>query len=209
MQLEGINIEWLNHQAAILISDSVKIYIDPWELKTAAHDADIVLITHAHYDHLSPADVEKVQNSGTLVIGPPDCITGLKGSKKPVKPGDTVIEKSVRIEVVPAYNIKAGRLDFHPKKNNWAGYIVELEGKRVYHAGDTDLIPEMSGIKCDVALLPAGGTYTMNGKEAGEAANAIKPKIAVPIHWGKVVGNEADVEEMKKISGAKVIVLES
>lgn len=207
MLLENISVGWLNHHAAILISDYVKVYIDPWELKSPRRDADIILITHAHYDHLSPLDVEKLQKNGTQVIGPPDCIAPLKGNKKPVKPGDAVIEKSVRIEAVPAYNVKPGRLDFHPRRNNWVGYIVEIEGKRIYHAGDTDHIPEMSRIKCDVALLPAGGTYTMDGREAGEAANSINPKIAVPVHWGKVVGSEKDVEEMKRIAKTEVMVL--
>ena len=204
MRINNVEIKWLNHHAAILLSDAVKVYIDPWELREARHDADIVLITHAHYDHNSPEDVEKAQNEKTLIIGPPDCIAAMKGMKKAIKPRDTITEKGVKIEAVPAHNVNK---PFHPKGNNWVGYIVEIDGVRVYHAGDTDRIEEMKNIKCDVALLPAGGTYTMNGKEAGEAANDILPKIAVPIHWGRV-GSKKEVEDMKKVTKVKVQVLD-
>lgn len=204
MILNNVEIKWLNHHAAILLSDSVKIYIDPWEVREARHDADIILITHAHYDHNSPEDAEKARNEGTLIIGPPDCIAAMKGRKQDIKPFAFLVEKGVKIEAVPAYNVNK---PFHPRVNNWVGYIVEIEGVRIYHAGDTDRIEEMKNIKCDVALLPAGGTYTMNGKEAGEAANDILPKVAVPIHWGRV-GSEKEVEDMKKAARVDVQVLE-
>lgn len=210
LNYDGIELKWINHQAAFRIfkiAGSCVVYIDPWEVEPSA-DADLILITHAHYDHLSPQDVEKLRSAETTIIGPPDCIAKLKGDTKSIAPGHKLSISDILVEAVPAYNIRPERQGFHPKKNNWVGYVVDIDGRRVYHAGDTDFIPEMATIKCDVALLPAGGTYTMDGSEAAAAANAINPKIAVPMHWGKVVGSLKDVENFRKIAKSRVEVLE-
>jgi len=210
LDYEGIELKWINHQAAFRIfkiAGSRVVYIDPWEVEPTG-DADAILITHAHFDHLSPDDVEKLKAADTTIIGPPDCVAKLKGNIKSIAPGQRISAGDIHIEAVPAYNIKPERQNFHPRKNNWVGYVVDIDGKRIYHAGDTDKIPEMSSIKCDIALLPAGGTYTMDGAEAGEAANVIKPKIAVPMHWGKVVGSKADVDNFRKAAKMRVEVLE-
>lgn len=210
LNYDGIELKWINHQAAFRIfkiAGSRVVYIDPWEVSPGG-DADLILITHAHFDHLSPQDVEKLVSAETTIIGPPDCVAKLKGATKAIAPGQKISVGDINIEAVPAYNIKPERQNFHPRKNNWVGFVVDIDGKRVYHAGDTDKIPEMANIKCDIALLPAGGTYTMDGAEAGEAANAINPKIAIPMHWGKVVGSLADVNAFKKIANMRVEVLE-
>jgi len=198
---EGVKIDWLNHQAAFrLEADNRIIYIDPWDIERG-HDADIIFITHAHYDHLSPEDVEKIINDDTVIVAPKDCLTKLKSAginMKSILPGEKMRVKQVHVEAVPAYNIKPDRLNFHPKENKWVGYILEVMGKKIYHAGDTDKIPEMSKIKCDLAMLPIGGTYTMDGLEGADAANEIKPVAAIPMHWGKVVGTTKDVEIFQK-----------
>src|SRR3989344_4387147 len=150
LDFEGIRIEWLNHQAAFrLEADNKIIYIDPWDI-SRGHDADIIFITHAHYDHLSAEDVEKIQNDDTTIVAPADCLKKLAGNDmKSISPGEKMRIKQVHIEAVPAYNMHPERLKFHPKENRWVGYVIEIAGKKLYHAGDTDKIPEMSKIKCD------------------------------------------------------------
>lgn len=210
LNYEGIELKWINHHAAFRIfkiAGSRVVYIDPWEVEPQS-DADLILITHAHFDHLSSDDIEKLRAAETTIIGPPDCIAKLKGSTKSIAPGQRLSVNDIHVEAVPAYNIKAERQNFHPRRNNWVGYIVDIDGRRIYHAGDTDKIPEMSDIKCDIALLPAGGTYTMDGSEAAAAANVINPKIAIPMHWGKVVGSITDVNNFKKAAKMRVEVLE-
>lgn len=209
LNYEGIELKWINHHATFRIAKiagSKVVYVDPWE--TEPDKADLILITHAHFDHLSPDDVEKLKAADTTIVGPPDCIAKLKGNTKAIAPGQKLSIGGIFIEAFPSYNIKPERQGFHPKKNNWIGFVVEIDGKRIYHAGDTDKIPEMSSIKCDIALLPAGGTYTMDGSEAGEAANAINPKIAIPMHWGKAVGSRADADNFRRIAKMRVEVLE-
>lgn len=145
----------------------------------------------------------------TTIIAPPDCVAKLKGNTKSILPGQSVQVNNILVEAVPAYNIRPERLNFHPKSNNWVGFVVDIDGARIYHAGDTDSIPEMAGIKCDVALLPVGGTYTMDGSEAAEAANVINPKIAVPMHFGRIVGSKSDLENFKRLAKTWVEVLEN
>ena len=207
LDFEGLRMDWLNHQSAFRIDAGKIIYIDPWDVKKE-FDADIILITHAHYDHLSPEDVEKLSNDDSVIIAPPDCLKKIKGNTKPIKPGEKMQIKRIHIEAVPAYNIKQDRLKYHPKENNWVGFVLDIDGKRIYHAGDTDNIPEMNKIKCDLAMLPIGGTFTMDGEEGAEAANLINPKIAIPMHWGRVIGSKKDVEIFRKKSKVIVRVME-
>lgn len=188
-------VKWLGH-ATIKLSGSKIIYFDPYRL-TQNDQADLVLITHDHYDHLSPKDLDKVRTAKTIIILP-------KGSKNPpqgdvrfVQPGDKVTIEGVAIQVVPAYN--SGK-QFHPRSAGYVGYIVTLDGVKYYHAGDTDLIPEMKELCPDVAFLPVGGTYTMTAAEAARAAEIIKPKIAVPIHWGAIVGSQKDAVQFKELT---------
>ncbi len=203
LEFEGFSITWLGHDSMKIKGDGKVVYIDPWKLKDA-EPADIVLVTHEHYDHCSPADVEKVSKmEGTTVVATADSARKLKGDVMVVKPGDTVEVDGVTIEVVPAYNTNKS---FHPKNSNWVGFIVTMGGKSIYHAGDTDYIPEMDGFKVDVALVPVSGTYVMDAEEAAEAVNRMKPRIAVPMHYGDIVGTEADAEKFKSLVSSDIEV---
>lgn len=202
------DIEWLGH-ASVRIKGGKIIYIDPYNLMTE-EKADLILITHGHYDHFSISDINKIIKPDTKIFATPDCSSKLArietAKVQIVSPNQRFTEGEVVIETVPAYNKNK---EFHPITNDWVGYIITVSGKRIYHAGDTDFIPEMKNIKADIALLPVGGTYTMNAKEASMAANLIKPKIAIPIHYGSIVGKESDAQDFKEMCKVKVEILKS
>lgn len=201
--LEGI--EWLGHAAFKLTKGGKTIYIDPWKIRSK-DIADVICITHSHYDHLSIEDVRKLQGEGTVVVATGDSAKQLSGNVKVVKPGDNIEANGIKIKVVAAYNIDK---QFHPKSNGWVGYVITLpDGTRFYHPGDTDYIPEMKTMKADIAVFPVGGTYTMNAQEAAEAANTIRPKLAIPMHWGTIVGSESDAEIFKKKCQVEAVILE-
>jgi L-ascorbate metabolism protein UlaG (beta-lactamase superfamily) len=192
-------IKWLGH-ASIRIEAQQIIYIDPWKIK-GGPKADLILISHSHHDHLSPADVRKIQKEDTVIIAAGDAAAQLSGDVRTLKPGDKVTVQGVTIEAVPAYNI--GK-PYHPKANQWIGFILTVEGKTIYYAGDTDFIPEMKEIKADIWILPVGGTYTMTAKEAAEAVNMIRPEVAIPIHCGDLAGTFEDAATFKQLCKAPV-----
>jgi len=197
------NIHWLGHDTFKISGEQI-IYTDPYQIATK-DTADIILITHGHYDHCSLEDVQKLRTKETIVVAPPDCASTLGGAVKKVKPGDSLTLGSVHIQVVPAYNINK---QFHPKQNGWVGYVITLGGARIYFAGDTDRIPEMKKLgEIDIALLPVCGVYVMTAKEAAEAALDIQPSLAIPMHYGSIVGSSRDAEEFKKILEGKVSVV--
>ena len=196
-------IHWLG-QAGFRIEDELVIYIDPYKIKRD-READIILISHDHFDHCSPGDIEKVKKGDTVIVASKGAASKLSGNMRILKPGDKINVKGIDIEGVSSYNI--GK-DFHPQAAGNLGFIITVMDTRIYHAGDTDLIPEMKGIKADIALLPVGGTYTMDAKEAAEAANTINPKIAIPMHWGSVVGSRKDAEQFQKLCKGEVRILE-
>jgi L-ascorbate metabolism protein UlaG (beta-lactamase superfamily) len=185
----SVEIQWINHASFRLATEDCVVYIDPWKLSSAGADANIVFVSHNHFDHLSTDDVAAVSGKATVVVGPVDTVQELPGGRA-LEPGQRLELAGAAIEGVPAYNVDK---DFHPKANNWLGAVIEMGGIRVYYAGDTDHIPEMSDLsRIDVALLPVGGTYTMNATQATEACRAIGAKKVVPYHWGDIVGSEAD-----------------
>jgi len=183
-------IKWLGH-ASLLIELDKTIFIDPWQIQ-GGKTADLVLITHSHSDHCSSVDVEKILKIDGMVIGPSDALAEIRvGNKLPLKPRELQNLGWVTIEGVPAYNI--GK-KFHPKANEWLGYLIHFPQTTIYIAGDTDHIPEMKNLKIDVAIVPVGGTYTMNATEAAGAIKEMSPKLAIPVHFGTVVGSQADAE---------------
>ena len=188
------NIEVLYH-SSIRINKEKIIYIDPFKINKNYNDADIIFITHDHYDHYSEEDIDKVINENTTIIIPDELLTKLlrKGINKnaiiTVEPNKNYMVQGIKFETISAYNTNK---TFHPKENGWVGYIIIINGIRDYIAGDTDITEENKQVKCDVAFVPVGGTYTMDFKEAASLINEIKPKIAIPIHYGSIVGTEQD-----------------
>lgn len=201
------NIFWLGHDSFRLRGDKVVVYIDPWKLTDGAEKADLVLVTHAHHDHFSKDDIARISNAGTVVVGPPSVAAQLGPQTIVAEAGKTLDVAGLSVDVVPAYNPNK---KFHPKDAGGVGYILTLDGKRIYHAGDTDYIPEMEQIRCDIALLPVSGKYVMTAAEAAQAANTIKPALAIPMHYGDpaVVGTAQDAEEFKRQVQVPVQILE-
>ena len=196
------NIHWLGHDTFKIIGEKV-IYTDPFKIRNK-DTADIILITHEHYDHCSPEDVKMLQGPDTVIVAPADCAKKLSGDVKTVKPGDTLNVGGIEVEAVPSYNTNK---QFHPKANGWVGYVFTVNGKRVYIAGDTDYIPEMKNIKADIALLPVSGTYVMTAEEAIKAALDINPKVAVPMHYDSIVGTKDDAKRFAAGLKGKIEVL--
>ena len=200
------NIEVLCH-SSIKINKGIIIYFDPFKIEKNYNDADIIFITHDHYDHYSEEDIDKVIKNNTIIVSPVDLLEKLlnKGLKKEniisVKPYEDYNIRNLKFSTIPAYNTNK---QFHPRKNNWVGYLIELEGITYYIAGDTDITEDNKKIKCDVAFVPIGGTFTMNYQEASELINTIKPKIVVPIHYGSIVGTKEDAINFKKLINPEI-----
>jgi len=189
------------------------VYVDPYEIK-GGEEADILLISHNHEDHCSPEDVKKIVSEKTTVITTSESkrkLSKMKAKETLVaKPGQKILIDDVSIETVPAYNVNKFRSPghpFHPKENEMLGFIVTMNGVRIYHAGDTDLIPEMERFNVDVACLPVSGTYVMTAEEAVESTRHIKLKVAIPMHYGSIVGDERDAERFKTLASCEVRVL--
>jgi L-ascorbate metabolism protein UlaG (beta-lactamase superfamily) len=195
-------IVWLGHDA-FRIDAGKTIYFDPYQM-TPGRKADLILITHDHFDHCSPDDVAMIQHSKTVIVTERDSAKKLTGDVRLISPGESLTVDDIKIEAVPSYNMDK---DFHPQKNDWLGFVVEVEGVRIYHAGDTDFIPEMKELRVDIALLPVSGTYVMTADQAVKAALAIKPKLAIPMHYGAIVGDEGDALKFKKALEGKIEVL--
>ena len=218
MDIEGITIERLRHDCFKIKGQNKIIYLDPFQIEPK-EQADIILITHEHYDHLSLKDIEKLLKQGTTVVTIPECQSTLSriaekiSSVVLIEPFQKKEVQGIQIETIPAYNInkfRAPNMPFHPKQDGRVGYIITVNGKRIYHAGDTDCIPEMRQLKnIDIALLPVSGTYVMTPEEAVQAVKIIKPRIAVPMHYGAGVGSGADAEKFKRLAEqeCKIIIL--
>ncbi|MEK7558826.1 MAG: MBL fold metallo-hydrolase [Patescibacteria group bacterium] len=215
--MDGIN--WLGH-ASFFFEDKSgnKIYfVDPFELgDKKLEKADLIFITHAHYDHFSQEDIDKITKDETVIIAPPDILEkiSIENSRKiKVEPNKDYETKGFKFSTIPAYNHRPGREEKHPRRNNWVGYIFELNNKKVYHAGDTDFTDEMRKLKdlnLDVAMMPMGGNFTMDVDEMIEAANYIVAKVTIPIHYKKLLGeNYKEAEEKLKsaVTNSKVLIL--
>ncbi len=219
MHIKDIEIKWLGH-SGFLIKNSKTIYIDPYNIKETDEKADIILLTHSHYDHCSFADIEKIVQEGTKIIIPADCqskITRFEESieMEIVESGRELSLGNMKLAVLPAYNIDK---HFHSKDEGWVGYLIKIGNVLIYHAGDTDIIPEMQKLtgyrqsgKEFVALLPIGGRFTMDVEEAVEAAKIIKPTLAIPMHYASIIGTKSDAEEFVELckkEGINALILE-
>lgn len=197
--IEKINI---NEQSSINIAAGKNIYFDPYKIVGEAHDADIIFITHAHGDHFSPADFKKVAKADTVFVAPESMrenmlAAGISEDKFiTLRPGDNNTVLDIPVEAVPAYNI--GK-PMHPKKNGWLGYVITVDNTRIYVSGDTDATPEGMDVDCDIAMVPIGGVFTMNAKQAAKFINEMKPKVVIPTHYGSVVGSIKDAHEFEKL----------
>ena len=204
--LEGI--EGLCH-SSIRFGRGEIIYFDPFKIEENYNDADVIFITHDHYDHYSEEDIDKVVKEDTIIVVPEDLKTKLlkKGWKEEniitVRPNESYTVKNIEFKTIPAYNVNK---QFHPKENAWVGYLLEIEGVTYYIAGDTDITEENKKVKCDVAFVPVGGTYTMDYTEASELINEIKPKVAVPTHYGSIVGSKKEGDKFLKLANPEIKV---
>ncbi len=202
---------WVANACFYMKLDGFTVFIDPFNVGRNVHEkADLILITHAHPDHSSPADIKKVAKPETEIVCSEGCLSEADFKNfKVIKPGDSMDYKGIRIDTIPAYNVKPERMKFHPKDNNWVGYILDINGFKLFHAGDTDFIDEMKTLKnMGASLLPMGGTYTMDVNEAIEAANAIDAQHSVPMHYrGQLGAKAAEAEELfkSKVKNARIM----
>jgi L-ascorbate metabolism protein UlaG (beta-lactamase superfamily) len=209
------SITWLGHSGFRIEAAGATVYIDPYRVPSGLPKAALILITHGHYDHFSPQDVEVLSDDGTWLVAPPAVAERVGGRVRSIRPGE-VLDPSpvegVEVGAVAAYNTSKrdaeGRV-FHPPEAGWVGYDLNVRGERLYHSGDTDVIPEMDAVAgVDVALLPVSGTYVMTALEAVEAARRIQPKVAVPMHWGEHIGSYDDARLFKERAPVEVEIME-
>ena len=205
------HIHWLGHDGFRIESNGLQIYIDPYQLKGSPPAADLILITHDHFDHCSPEDIDKIHKDETIFVTIAAVAAKLRGEIEVVKPGDKITVKGIPIEAVPAYNLTKFRSPgnpFHPKDAGYVGFILTLGDQRIYHTGDADVIPEMQTFDVDIALLPVSGTYVMTAEEAVEAAKILQPKVVIPMHVGCGIGDLDMCEEFKQKASVPVEILE-
>lgn len=196
-------VHWLGH-ASFRLDGPPTVYIDPWQLSPKSPPADLILVTHDHYDHCSPDDVALISTQNTTVIASPEAAMKLGDRAQVLLRGQKLSVAGVEVEAVPAYNV--GKR-FHPKESTGVGYIVTIGGKRIYHTGDTDPIMEMKGLKVDILLVPVSGTYVADAEGAAEIVRLVNPSVAVPMHIGTVVGSLKDAEKFKELVSCRVEIL--
>jgi L-ascorbate metabolism protein UlaG (beta-lactamase superfamily) len=208
-------LDWLGHSGFRIRAGKAHVYIDPYRVPEGSPPADLILITHGHYDHFSPQDVERLSTKRTWLVGPAAVAERVSGQVHSIAPGELLEDELVRgvhVAAVAAYNTSKRDADgkvFHPRDAGWVGYELNLWGERLYHSGDTDVIPEMDRLTgVDVALLPVSGVYVMTAQEAAEAARRIQPRVAVPMHWGEHIGTREDAEAFARAAPVEVRLLE-
>jgi L-ascorbate metabolism protein UlaG (beta-lactamase superfamily) len=208
-------IDWLGHSGFRISVGRSVVYIDPYRVPEDAPQADLILITHGHYDHFSPQDVERLSKRETWLVGPAAVAERVSGQVHSIAPGEMLDDELVRglhVSAIAAYNTSKRDADgrpFHPRDAGWVGYDVNVRGERLYHSGDTDVIPEMDSVTgVDVALLPVSGVYVMTAQEAAEAARRIQPRVAVPMHWGEHLGTEEDARTFADKASVEVRIME-
>jgi len=213
IQYHGLEISWLGHDS-FRLKRGLSVIIDPYKI-SSSEEVDIILITHEHFDHLSSEDLKKVIGPKTIAISMQMCAQALAtlgiAEVRIVKAGDVLDVKGISIEAVESYNtnkFKEPGIVFHPREDGKLGFVIDFGGVRVYHSGDTDDIPEMANIKADIALLPVSGTYVMTAEEAAEAVKKIEPKLAIPMHYGTIVGSRVDAQRFKDLASCDVQILE-
>jgi L-ascorbate metabolism protein UlaG (beta-lactamase superfamily) len=190
---------WIRQASFRYADGDLTLYVDPWGTKPEDEKADLILNTHAHNDHYSKQEIERLSTPGTKLVATRDVARELSGDVTVVAPGETHEVAGVRFETVPAYNIVEHRLDKHPKANGWVGYVIELGGHRYYHSGDTDALPELESLSTDVAMVCIGGDpYTMSPDEAAGLVKAMAPKLAVPMHYGFVAGSPSFADRFRE-----------
>ena len=198
------NIHWLGHDSFRIDDQGKQIYIDPWKLSADSVKADYIFVTHSHYDHFSKEDIAKLRKETTKIICTSDVAKEVGKNTQIMSPNQELSLDQLKIKTVHAYNI--GK-KFHPKEKNWVGYIIKLsDSTTVYHAGDTDFVPEMKALEVDIALLPVSGTYVMTADEAIEAANTFKPGTVIPMHFGDIIGSEKDAQKFKAGFKGKTVI---
>jgi len=204
------NIHWLGHDSFRIEGSSQVIYVDPWQIK-AGTKADLILVTHNHHDHCSPEDIEKVQKESTVIVTIAEAAKDLSGRIQIVEPGNQLSVGDTAIQVVPAYNLNKFRSPgnpFHPQTAGHVGFVINVDGVRIYHTGDTDYIPEMETIQADVILVPVSGIYVMTAEEAIQATASIQPQVAIPMHVGRSIGSLSDAERFKEGASVEVRILD-
>jgi L-ascorbate metabolism protein UlaG (beta-lactamase superfamily) len=200
------HLHWIGHDTFRLDSPLV-VYIDPWHLPASSPPADLILVSHEHHDHCSPESVAQIRKADTVILANAGAAQSLGPDAEVMRPGEKRVVGPITVETVPAYNVDK---PFHPQGANHLGFVLQIGNERLYFAGDTDVIPEMKSIRCDVALLPVSGKYVMTADEAVEAATILRPKVAVPMHYGAgVAGTVADADRFSEQSPVPVVVMEA